>query len=146
MWGGCRRLSHLAPVSLHPGPPGPLFSLHHLPLDGKSPKDQSTFQKLLHINATAQLEHPEYTGALLPTSALVPSPSALEQKMTPLQKELQETLKGLLGSADKGSFMVATQYGWVLGEDPSSPSLPANPLCSPGCLFLNCKGRGYEPR
>nr|XP_020748930.1 protein TBRG4 [Odocoileus virginianus texanus] len=82
-----------------------------------SVKDQSTFQKLLHINATAQLEHPEYTGPLLPTSALVPSPSALEQKMTPLQKELQETLKGLLGSADKGSFMVATQYGWVLDAE-----------------------------
>lgn len=127
-------------------PPGPLFSLHHLPLGGKSSKDQSTFQKLLHINATAQLEqHPEYTGPLLPTSALVPSPSALEQKMTPLQKELQETLKGLLGSADKGSFMVATQYGWVLGEDPSSPCLPANPVCSPGCQFIPCKGRGYKP-
>lgn len=118
-------------MSLHPGPPEPLFSLHRLPLGGKSPKDQSTFQKLLHINATAQLEHPEYTGPLLPTSALVPSPSALEQKMTPLQKELQETLKGLLGSADKGSFMVPTQYGWVLGVDPSSPSFPTVPSGHP---------------
>uniref|UniRef100_A0A4W2CTG8 FAST kinase domain-containing protein 4 n=1 Tax=Bos indicus x Bos taurus TaxID=30522 RepID=A0A4W2CTG8_BOBOX len=104
-------------------------------LGGKSPKDQSTFQKLLHINATAQLEHPEYTGPLLPTSALVPSPSALEQKMTPLQKELQETLKGLLGSADKGSFMVPTQYGWVLDAevllDTESQLLPLRDFVAP---------------
>lgn len=104
-------------------------------LGGKSLKDQSTFQKLLHINATAQLEHPEYTGPLLPTSALVPSPSALEQKMTPLQKELQETLKGLLGSADKGSFMVATQYGWVLDAevllDTESQLLPLRDFVAP---------------
>uniref|UniRef100_A0A8C2NIM3 RAP domain-containing protein n=1 Tax=Capra hircus TaxID=9925 RepID=A0A8C2NIM3_CAPHI len=121
---------------LEPYIPGvPLFSLHHLPLAGKSPKSQSTFQKLLHINATAQLEHPEYTGPLLPTSALVPSPSALEQKMTPLQKELQETLKGLLGSADKGSFMVATQYGWVLDAevllDTESQLLPLRDFVAP---------------
>lgn len=38
--------------------------------------------------------------------------------MTPLQKELQETLKTLLGSSDKGSLEVATQYGWVLGKGP----------------------------
>ena len=115
------------PLALPPGPRVPPFSsswpstspspLHPFLLGGESPKDQSTFQKLLHINATAQLEHPEYTGPLLPASALVPRPSALDRKVTPLQKELQETLKGLLGSADKGSFMVATQYGWVLGEE-----------------------------
>lgn len=114
---------------LPPGPPpAPPLSLHPLPLGVESRKDQSTFQKLLHINATAQLEHPEYTGPLLPASALVPRPSALDRKATPLQKELQETLKGLLGSADKGSFMVATQYGWVLGEGPPLPlPLPSLP-------------------
>uniref|UniRef100_F1ST64 FAST kinase domain-containing protein 4 n=2 Tax=Sus scrofa TaxID=9823 RepID=F1ST64_PIG len=98
--------------------------LHGQFLGDKSPKDQSTFQKLLHINATAQLEHPEYTGPHLPSSALVPRPSALDKKVTPLQKELQETLKGLLGSANKGSFLVATRYGWILGEGPPLP-LPA---------------------
>lgn len=101
----------------------------------ESPKDQSTFQKLLHINATAQLEHPEYTGPLLPASALVPRPSALDRKVTPLQKELQETLKGLLGSADKGSFMVATQYGWVLDAevllDTDSQLLPLRAFVAP---------------
>ncbi|KAM7120745.1 FAST kinase domain-containing protein 4 isoform 2-T3 [Molossus nigricans] len=86
-------------------------------LDDRSPKGQSTFQKLLHVNATAQLEHPEYTGPLLPASASVPRPSALDRKATPLQKELQETLKGQLGSADRGRFSVATQYGWVLDAE-----------------------------
>ncbi|PNJ23857.1 TBRG4 isoform 15, partial [Pongo abelii] len=84
---------------------------------GKSQKDQNTFQKLLHINATALLEHPEYSGPLLPASAVAPGPSALDRKVTPLQKELQETLKGLLGSADRGSLEVATQYGWVLDAE-----------------------------
>ncbi|XP_055149199.1 FAST kinase domain-containing protein 4 isoform X2 [Symphalangus syndactylus] len=86
-------------------------------LGRKSQKDQNTFQKLLHINATALLEHPEYSGPLLPASAVAPRPSALDRKVTPLQKELQETLKGLLGSADRGSLEVATQYGWVLDAE-----------------------------
>ncbi|XP_016003373.2 FAST kinase domain-containing protein 4 isoform X2 [Rousettus aegyptiacus] len=81
-----------------------------------SPKDQSTFQKLLHINSTARLEHPTYTGPLLPASALGPQPSA-DRKVTPFQKELQETLKGLLGGSDRGSFEVATQFGWVLDAE-----------------------------
>lgn len=89
---------------------------HTLFLGGGSPKDQSTLQKLLHVNSSARLEHPEYTGPLLPTSAMVPRPSA-DRKVTPLQKELQDTLKGLLGSADRGSFMVVTQYGWVLDAE-----------------------------
>lgn len=92
-----------------------------LPLGDRSPRGQSTFQKLLHINATARLEHPEYAGPLLPASALDPGPPAPERKVTPLQKELQETLKGLLGGADRGRFSVATQYGWVLGEPPARP-------------------------
>ncbi|XP_012502432.1 PREDICTED: protein TBRG4 [Propithecus coquereli] len=86
-------------------------------LGGESPKDQSAFRKLLHINATARLEHPEYTGPFLPASAVAPRPSVPDKKVTPLQKELQETLKGLLGSVDRGSFEVATQYGWVLDAE-----------------------------
>lgn len=92
-----------------------------LPLGDRSPRGQNTFQKLLHINATARLEHPEYMGPLLPASALDPGPPGPERKVTPLQKELQGTLKGLLGAADRGRFSVATQYGWVLGEPPCPP-------------------------
>ncbi|XP_048951088.1 FAST kinase domain-containing protein 4 isoform X2 [Canis lupus dingo] len=107
--------------------------LHTQFLGGGSPKHQSTFQKLLHINATAQLEYPEYTGPLLPASAVVPRLSALDRKVTPLQKELQDTLRGLLGS--KGSFMVPTQYGWVLDAevvlDPDSQFLPPRDFVAP---------------
>ncbi|KAF6302151.1 transforming growth factor beta regulator 4 [Rhinolophus ferrumequinum] len=85
-------------------------------LGSGSPKDQGTLQKLLHVNSTARLEHPEYTGPLLPASASVPRPSA-NRKVTPLQKELQDTLMGLLGTPERGSFMVVTQYGWVLDAE-----------------------------
>ncbi|MBZ3885665.1 Protein TBRG4 [Sciurus carolinensis] len=95
---------------LHPG-------FHTRFLEGKCLKDQSTLQKLLHINATALLEHPDYKGPLLPASALAPRPSAPDKKMTPLQKELQETLKVLLGSSDRGCLEVATRYGWVLDAE-----------------------------
>ncbi|XP_038185127.1 FAST kinase domain-containing protein 4 isoform X2 [Arvicola amphibius] len=90
--------------------------LHQQFLESKSPKEQSTFQKLVHINTTALLEHPEYKGPFLPASAVALSPSS-STKMTPLQKELQETLKALLGGTDQGSLDVVTQYGWVLDAE-----------------------------
>ncbi|XP_055480043.1 FAST kinase domain-containing protein 4 isoform X1 [Psammomys obesus] len=95
---------------LHPG-------LHTRFLESTSPKDQSTFQKLVHINSTALLEHPEYKGPFLPASAIAPSPSSSSKKITPLQKELQETLKALVGNINQGSLEVATQYGWVLDAE-----------------------------
>ncbi|XP_049996787.1 FAST kinase domain-containing protein 4 [Alexandromys fortis] len=91
--------------------------LHKQFLESKSPKEQSTFQKLVHINTTALLEHPEYKGPFLPASAVALSPSSSTKKMTPLQKELQETLKALLGGTDQGSLDVITQYGWVLDAE-----------------------------
>lgn len=91
--------------------------LHKQFLESKSPKEQSTFQKLVHINTTALLEHPEYKGPFLPASAVALSPSSSTKTMTPLQKELQETLKALLGGTDQGSLDVITQYGWVLDAE-----------------------------
>lgn len=109
--------------------------LHTQFLEGTSLKDQSTFQKLLHINASAQLEHPEYAGPRLPASALVPRFPALNKKVTSLQNELQDTLKGLLGSDDRGSFVVPTQYGWVLDAevllDPDGQFLPLRDFAAP---------------
>ncbi|XP_006832167.1 PREDICTED: protein TBRG4 isoform X1 [Chrysochloris asiatica] len=92
-------------------------SFHAQFLGCVSPKEKNTFQKLLHINTTAHLEHPEYTGPLLPALTSVPGPTAPDKKVTPLQKELQGTLKELLGSADKGCFAVTTQYGWALDAE-----------------------------
>lgn len=91
--------------------------LHAQFLGDRSPRGQSILQKLLHINATARLEHPTYTGPLLPASALAPGPPGPERKATTLQKELQEALKGVLGAPDRGRFSVATQYGWVLDAE-----------------------------
>lgn len=109
--------ARLSCVSLSP----PALLTLSSPLEAKSPKDQGTLRKLLHVNASAQLEHPGYAGPCLPAAALVPGLSALDRKVTPLQKELQDTLKGLLGSSDRGSFAVPTQYGWVLGEPRTPP-------------------------
>ncbi|XP_012888433.1 PREDICTED: protein TBRG4 [Dipodomys ordii] len=113
---------------LHPG-------VHGQFLASKSPKDQGTFQKLLHINATAQLEYPEYRGPLLPASAVASLPLTPARKVTPLQKDLQQTLKALLGEADRGSFEVATQYGWVLDAevllDTDGQFLPLRDFASP---------------
>lgn len=132
-------------MSLRPGAAlsSPALLALSSPSEGRSPKDQSTFQKLLHINASAQLEHPEYTGPHLPASALVPRLSALDGKVTPLQKELQDTLKGLLGDSSRGSFMVPTQYGWVLGE--ALPTLPL--LAATGLLLVRplCCEEGLAP-
>ncbi|XP_032160951.1 FAST kinase domain-containing protein 4 isoform X2 [Mustela erminea] len=109
--------------------------LHGQFLEAKSPKDQGTLRKLLHVNASAQLEHPGYAGPCLPAAALVPGLSALNRKVTPLQKELQDTLKGLLGSSDRGSFAVPTQYGWVLDAevllDPDGQFLPLRNFVAP---------------
>lgn len=59
--------------------------------------------------------------------------------MTPLQKELQETLKALLENSDQGSLEVATQYGWVLGKGslPLGKSLNRTGLCNPMCTAVN---------
>ncbi|XP_047550809.1 FAST kinase domain-containing protein 4 isoform X4 [Lutra lutra] len=109
--------------------------LHGQFLEAKSPKDQGTFRKLLHVNASAWLEHPGYAGPCLPAAALLPRLSALDGKVTPLQKELQDTLKGLLGSSDRGSFAVPTQYGWVLDAevllDPDGQFLPLRNFVAP---------------
>ncbi|XP_022373955.1 protein TBRG4 isoform X1 [Enhydra lutris kenyoni] len=109
--------------------------LHSQFLEAKSPKDQGTFRKLLHVNASARLEHPGYAGPCLPAAALLPRLSALDGKVTPLQKELQDTLKGLLGSSDRGSFAVPTQYGWILDAevllDPDGQFLPLRNFVAP---------------
>ncbi|XP_043444342.1 FAST kinase domain-containing protein 4 isoform X4 [Prionailurus bengalensis] len=103
--------------------------LHARFLGSESPKDQSTFQKLLHISATAQLEHPEYTGPLLPASDWAPWLLACDGKPTPLQKELRDTLRGLLGSPSRGSFAVATQRRGAAGHGRPVPA--PERLCSP---------------
>ncbi|XP_074139647.1 FAST kinase domain-containing protein 4 [Sminthopsis crassicaudata] len=90
--------------------------IHSQFLGSKVSQNQNICQKLIHINATAQLEHPEYTGPFLPAVALHPQAST-SKKMTPMQKDLQDILKGWLGSDDKVRFGGITQYGWELDAE-----------------------------
>ncbi|XP_063090464.1 FAST kinase domain-containing protein 4 isoform X2 [Cavia porcellus] len=117
-------------------------------LGATSPKDQSTFLKLMNINATAQLEHPEYQGPFLPATAVGPTPSSPDQKVTLLQQELRETLQELLGNASQGSFNVVTQYGWVLDAevllDTDGQFLPLKDFAAPH-LAQPAEGRPLPP-
>lgn len=75
--------------------------------------------KLLHINATAKLENPEYQGPFLAPNMLGTAGSAGEGG-SQLQGSLRETLTGVLGSQDRARFDASTIYGWQIGELPLS--------------------------
>ncbi|NXI38267.1 FAKD4 protein, partial [Galbula dea] len=77
----------------------------------QSLKAQSLWLKLIHINAAARLESPEYQGPFLPVQMLSP-PGLGREKATPLQSSLREALAELLGSQDHGRFDIHTVYGW----------------------------------
>ncbi|KAM7124480.1 FAST kinase domain-containing protein 4 [Ciconia maguari] len=82
----------------------------------QSLKAQNLRLKLIHINAAAKLESPDYRGPFLPAEML----SATEpvgEKVTLLQSSLQEALGGLLGSRDNGRFNVRTIYGWQIDAE-----------------------------
>ncbi|NXR12759.1 FAKD4 protein, partial [Semnornis frantzii] len=76
-----------------------------------SPKAHSLRLKLIHINATARLECPEYQGPFLPLEMLSATEQS-EDRATLLQSSLREALAGVLGSQDKGRFNIRTIYGW----------------------------------
>ncbi|XP_003341815.2 FAST kinase domain-containing protein 4 isoform X1 [Monodelphis domestica] len=89
-------------------------------LDSKFPQNQNICQKLVHINATAQLEHPKYIGPYLPLATCQQAfrlQTSTSRKMTPMQKDLQDIMKGWLGSEDKVRFGETTQYGWELDAE-----------------------------
>ncbi|XP_009470734.1 PREDICTED: protein TBRG4 [Nipponia nippon] len=67
----------------------------------QSLKAQNLRQKLIHINAAAKLESPDYRGPFLPAEMLSPAEPAGE-KVTLLQSSLREALAGVLGSRDNG--------------------------------------------
>uniref|UniRef100_A0A8D0HLT7 FAST kinase domain-containing protein 4 n=1 Tax=Sphenodon punctatus TaxID=8508 RepID=A0A8D0HLT7_SPHPU len=105
-------------------------------LDDQSLQGQNYKLKLLHINATAQLECANYQGPFLSMSAL----SAVEQMMggkkpTPLQISLQEELKKVAGDPSNVCFDVNTVYGWILDAEmvlsSSNKLLPVKNLIAP---------------
>lgn len=85
-----------------------------------SPRAQSSWLKLLHINATARLETPGYQGPFLPPEALGgdrdKDKSKDKDKATPLQRGLREALPGALGGHELVRYDVSTVYGWDIGE------------------------------
>lgn len=83
-----------------------------------SPKGQNYQLKLIHVNTTARLECADYHGPFLPQEALSNKELQGDRKATPLQSNLREVLKGLVGDEAKVRFIVDTIYGWQLGELP----------------------------
>ncbi|NXN53457.1 FAKD4 protein, partial [Rynchops niger] len=82
----------------------------------QSLKAQNLQLKLIHINAAAKLESPDYRGPFLPAEMLnVAEPAG--EKVTLLQNSLREALAGVLGSRDNGRFDVRTIYGWQIDAE-----------------------------
>lgn len=88
------------------------------PTGDTSPRAQSSWLKLLHINATARLEAPGYQGPFLPPEMLGGDrdKGKDKNKATPLQRGLREALPGALGGQDLIRCDVSTVYGWDIGE------------------------------
>ncbi|NXK21683.1 FAKD4 protein, partial [Arenaria interpres] len=103
----------------------------------QSLKAQNLRLKLLHINATAKLESPEYRGPFLPAEMLSTTEPAGE-KVTLLQSSLREALVGMLGSRDKGRFDVPTIYGWHIDAEmvvnSENKPLPVKDFAAPHLL------------
>ncbi|XP_033922647.1 FAST kinase domain-containing protein 4 [Melopsittacus undulatus] len=82
----------------------------------QSLKAQNLQLKLIHINAAAKLESPDYRGPFLPPEMLSMAEPAGE-KVTLLQSSLREALVGVLGSQDNGRFDARTIYGWQIDAE-----------------------------
>ncbi|KAM4908410.1 FAST kinase domain-containing protein 4 isoform 1-T2 [Sylvia borin] len=118
---------------------GPEF---HTRLRGDtSPRAQSSWLKLLHINATARLEAPGYQGPFLPPEVLGrdrdkdKDKDKDKEKATPLQRWLWEALPGALGGHDLVRRDVSTIYGWDIDAevvlDSDNKPLPLRDFTAP---------------
>ncbi|NWV85217.1 FAKD4 protein, partial [Dasyornis broadbenti] len=100
-----------------------------------SPRMQSSWLKLLHINATARLEAPDYQGPFLPPEALAGDRDKDKDKATPLQRGLREALPGALAGNDLARFDVSTVYGWDIDAelvlDSDNKPLPVRDFVAP---------------
>ncbi|NXI69097.1 FAKD4 protein, partial [Anseranas semipalmata] len=109
-----------------------------------SPKAQNLRVKLIHINAAAKLESPDYKGPFLPAEMLSAAGPAGE-KDTLLQSSLREALAGVLGSQDKGRFDVHTIYGWQIDAEvvvnSENKPLPVKDFAAPHLL----RSEGTKP-
>lgn len=110
----------------------------------QSLKAQNLRLKLIHINAAAKLESPDYQGPFLPAEMLSPAEPAGE-KVTLLQSSLREALAGVLGSRDNGRFDVRTIYGWQIDAEmvvnSENKPLPLKDFAAPHLL----RSEGTKP-
>ncbi|XP_064267808.1 FAST kinase domain-containing protein 4 isoform X2 [Passer domesticus] len=102
-----------------------------------SPRAQSSWLKLLHINATARLEAPGYEGPFLPPEELGGHGDGGRDrdKATPLQRGLREALPGALGGPELVRYNVSTVYGWDIDAeavlDGDNKPLPVRDFSAP---------------
>ncbi|NXT97030.1 FAKD4 protein, partial [Buphagus erythrorhynchus] len=102
-----------------------------------SPRAQSSWLKLLHINATARLEAPGYQGPFLPPEVLGGDrdKDKDKDKATPLQRGLREALPGALGGHELVRYDVSTVYGWDIDAevvlDSDNKALPVRDFSAP---------------
>ncbi|XP_009074507.1 PREDICTED: protein TBRG4, partial [Acanthisitta chloris] len=100
-----------------------------------SPRAESSWLKLIHINATARLEAVGYEGPFLPPEALGGDRGKDKDKATPLQRGLREALPGALGGHDLGRYDMRTVYGWDIDAevvlDSDNKPLPVRDFVAP---------------
>ncbi|XP_043543897.1 FAST kinase domain-containing protein 4 [Chiloscyllium plagiosum] len=77
-------------------------------------KSENYKLKLVHINATAQLECSDYNGPYLPTHCLDSWISGTRKNLSPLSSGVRETLQTAVGDQTKCRCGVNTTYGWVI--------------------------------
>ncbi|NXK73672.1 FAKD4 protein, partial [Amazona guildingii] len=111
----------------------------HAQIQGdQSLKAQNLQLKLIHINAAAKLESPDYRGPFLPPEMLRMAEPAGE-KVTLLQSSLREALVGVLGSQDNGRFDARTIYGWQIDAEmvvnSENKPLPVKNFAAPHLLY-----------
>ncbi|NXT47837.1 FAKD4 protein, partial [Pluvianellus socialis] len=111
----------------------------------QSLKAQNLRLKLIHINAAAKLECPDYRGPFLPAEMLSANAEPAGEKVTLLQSSLREALAGVLGSQDNGRFDVRTVYGWQIDAEmvvnSENKPLPVKNFAAPHLL----RSEGTKP-